>query len=186
VKPASNSLRCLGTLFDTGTGTGVTDGQLLERFATRDEAAAELAFSALLERHGPMVLGVCRKIVRDEHEAEDALQATFLVLAIKRGSLWVHDSLGPWLHRVACRIAVRAKRAARRREEAEQRGARDERSRFASTDWDNLEEIIDEELDRLPERHRAPVVLCDLEGQSYEQAARHLNCPVGTVKSRLA
>ncbi len=109
VKLTGTSLRNLGTLFDGGTVTGLTDGQLLERFGTRGDAAADLAFAALLERHGPMVMGVCRKIVRDEHEAEDAFQATFLVLAIKGRSLWVRDSLGPWLHRVACRIAVRTR-----------------------------------------------------------------------------
>jgi RNA polymerase sigma factor (sigma-70 family) len=186
VKLTSSNLRSLGTLFDGGTVTGLTDGQLLERFGTGGNAAAELAFTALVERHGPMVLGVCRKIVRDGHEAEDAFQATFLVLAIKGRSLWVNDSLGPWLHRVACRIAVRVKLAARRRREAEEGAAREDRSRPGSTEWADWEEVLAQELDRVPERYRAPVILCDLESRSYEDAARHLGCPVGTVKSRLA
>src|SRR5262249_21369492 len=96
-------------LFDAGTAAGWTDGQLLERFATHGGDSAELAFAALVERHGPMVWRVCRAILDDEHEAEDAFQATFLVLVRKTGSLWVRDSLGPWLHRVARRAAVRAR-----------------------------------------------------------------------------
>jgi DNA-directed RNA polymerase specialized sigma24 family protein len=103
------------TLFEAGTVTGLTDGQLLERFATRRDLGSELAFTALVERHGPMVLRACRGILRDDHEAMDAFQATFLVLARKGGSLWVRDSIGPWLHRVACRAAGRAKRASARR-----------------------------------------------------------------------
>lgn len=88
--------------------TGLTDRQLLERFATHHDQVGELAFEVLVERHGPMVLRACRSIARDEHDAMDAFQATFLVLVRKRGSLWVQDSLGPWLHRVACRAAGRA------------------------------------------------------------------------------
>src|SRR5262249_12014465 len=110
-------------LFDDGVTAGLTDGQILERFATRRGEAAELAFGALVERHGPMVLRTCRGILRDEHDASDAFQATFLVLVLKGGSLWVKDSLGPWLHRVACRVAVRAKVAAIRRGEAERAAA---------------------------------------------------------------
>jgi RNA polymerase sigma factor (sigma-70 family) len=186
VKLTGTNLRSLGTLFDGGTVTGLTDGQLLERFRTSGDAAAELAFAALVERHGPMVLGVCRKIVRDEHESEDVFQATFLVLATKRRSLWVKDSLGPWLHRVACRIAVRAKLASQRRREAEQQAACEDRGRPGFTEGADWGEILAQELERVPERYRAPVILCDLESRSYEDAARHLGCPVGTVKSRLA
>src|SRR5829696_3053585 len=107
----------LEALFEAGTLAGLTDGQLLERFATRRrrDDAAELAFAALVERHGPMVLRACRGILRDDHEAMDAFQATFLVLVHKAPSLWVRDSLGPWLHRVACRAAGRARAQARRR-----------------------------------------------------------------------
>ena len=105
----------LKTLFEDGVPAGLTDGQLLERFATGRGEAAELAFAILVERHGPMVLRAARGILRDDHEAMDAFQATFLILVRKGRSLWVRDSLGPWLHRVACRAAVRARAEASRR-----------------------------------------------------------------------
>src|SRR5689334_12431253 len=97
----SNSLGHLHTLFNVGTVAGLWDGQLLEWYTSRGGEAAELAFSALVERHGPMVLRVCQSLIRDKHEAQDAFQATFLVLVRRAGSLWVRDSLGPWLHEVA-------------------------------------------------------------------------------------
>jgi len=174
------------TLFDAGTATGLTDGQLLERFATRRDAASEVAFAALVERHGPMVLRACRAVLRDDHEALDAFQATFLVLARKGGTLWVRDSIGPWLHRVACRAACRAKKAAARRRALEQRAAELAERRAGAPGRDELAALIHEEVDRLPERYRTAVVLCDLEGRTCEEAARHLGCPVGTVGSRLA
>ncbi len=107
-------------LFGMGTLAGLTDGQLLERFAARRDEAGELAFAALLDRHGPMVLGVCGSLLGDPYDAEDAFQATFLVLARKARTLWVRDTIGPWLHAVAHRIATRAlsDRARRRRHEA--------------------------------------------------------------------
>jgi RNA polymerase sigma factor (sigma-70 family) len=173
-------------LFEAGTATGLTDGQLLERFATRGGDPAETAFTALVERHGPMVWRVCRAILGDDHEAEDAFQATFLVLVRKSRSLWVRDSLGPWLHRVARRAAVRARVTAGRRRLAE-RGAMAMRdSQRDEPVGDELVALIHAEIDRLPDRFRMPVVLCDVEGRSYVEAARHLHCPVGTVKSRLA
>jgi RNA polymerase sigma factor (sigma-70 family) len=175
----------LRTLFGVGSMTGLTDGQLLERFAVGRGEAAELAFAAIIERHGPMVLRTCRAILRSDHEAEDAFQATFLVLVIKAGSLWVEDSLGPWLHRVACRIAVRARSAADRRRETERRAAEMSGSP-RSDEGRELGPILHEEIDRLPSRYRIPIVLCDLEGRTQDEAARHLKCPIGTVKSRLA
>ncbi len=111
------------SLFDNGTVAGLTDGQLLERFATDQGSAAGMAFEAIVERHGPMVLRVCRGILRNEHDAHDAFQATFLVLIRKGRSLWVRESLGPWLHRVACRAAIRARRASKRRTMIEQKMA---------------------------------------------------------------
>jgi len=176
----------LRTLFHTGSLTGLTDGQLLERYALRDGEAAELAFATLVARHGAMVWCTCRAVLRDDHDAGDAFQAVFLVLVRKARSLWVRDSLGPWLHRVALRAALGVKREANRRKEAEQRVAE------LAGGWtdggmpDDLADIIHQEIDRLPERHRIPVVLCVLEERSHEEAARHLKCPVGTVKSRLA
>src|SRR5438874_934097 len=107
----SVATRHIQTLFNVGTIAGLSDGQLLEWYTTRTGEAADLAFSALVERHGPMVLRVCRSLVRDEHEAHDAFQATFLVLVRQAGKLWVHDSLGPWLHQVAWRVAACARAA---------------------------------------------------------------------------
>jgi HlyD family secretion protein len=114
-KTSGASLRYLGPLFDLGVASDLTDGQLLERFAAGPGSAAELAFAVLLERHGAMVLRVCRGILRDEHAAMDAFQATFLVLIHKSRWLWVRESLGPWLHRAACRAAGRLKRESTRR-----------------------------------------------------------------------
>ncbi len=178
--------RGLQTLFHAGSLVGVTDGPLLERFALRDGEASESAFAALVERHGALVWRTCRAVLRDEHEAADAFQATFLVLVRKAGSLWVRDSIAPWLHRVALRAANQARREARRRKEAEQRAAELNAGWTESAMPDDLADILHQEIDRLPERHRTVVVLCDLEERSYEEAARHLRCPVGTVKSRLA
>src|SRR5690349_14163763 len=102
-------LRSIRTLFQAGAIGGLSDGQLLEKYTTRGGEAAELAFEALVERHGPLVLRVCRSILCDEHEARDAFQATFLVLVRRAGSLWVKDSLGPWLHQVALRVSACAR-----------------------------------------------------------------------------
>ena len=181
------ALRPLQTLFSVGTFGTMTDGQLLDRFATGRDEAGELAFAVLVERHGPMVLRVCRAVLRDEHDAEDAFQATFLVLARRCGSLRVVDSLGPWLHGVARRVASAARMAAVRRRRHERKAAEllALRDACALGDFD-LEATLHEEIGRLPERYRVPVVLCLLEGLTHEQAARHLGWPVGTVKSRLA
>ena len=176
----------LRTLFHTGSLTGLTDGQLLERYALGDGEGAESAFTALVARHGAMVWYTCRAVLRDDHEAGDAFQAVFLVLVRKARSLWVRDSLGPWLHRVALRAAIQAKREAKRRERAEHRAAELNAGWTEGGMPDDLADIIHQEIDRLPERHRIAVVLCDLEGRSHEEAARSLRCPVGTVKSRLA
>ncbi|HEV3164179.1 MAG TPA: sigma-70 family RNA polymerase sigma factor, partial [Isosphaeraceae bacterium] len=185
-EPGGIAGRYLRTILDVGVMAGLTDGQLLERFETRGGDAAELAFAALVERHGPMVLRVCRGILRDEHDAMDAFQATFLVLVRKRGSLWVRDSLGPWLHLVACRAAGRARADAARRRALAQSAAKLMPSGTSDGIKDDLAAILHEEVERLPDRYREPIVLCDLEGRTCEEAARHLGCPVGTVGSRLA
>ncbi len=178
--------RYLRVLFDAGTLAGLTDGQLLERIGARRGESSEPDFATLVERHGPMVLRVCRAILRHEHEAEDAFQATFLVLVRKADSLWVRDSLGPWLYRVAYRIAVRAKIVSGRRKAAERQVAEMASDRFRAGGWSGPGPALYEEIDRLPDRYRVPVVLCDLEGRTYEAAARHVGCPIGTLKSRLA
>ena len=175
----------LKTLFNVGVVRDLTDGQLLERFATDRGEAAELAFAVLVERHGPMVLRVCRSVLSGEFESDDAFQATFLVLVQKARGLWVRDSLGPWLHQVAFRTASRARLSAarRRRHEAHAAATRPEAHTVKTAELDDL---LHEEIEMLPARYRAPVVLCDLEGCSHQQAARHLGWPVGTVKSRQA
>jgi RNA polymerase sigma factor (sigma-70 family) len=182
-------LHRLSALFNEGVTGVVTDGQLLERFATRGGAASELAFTALVERHGPVVMRLCRSVLRDEHEAQDAFQATFLVLAQRAESLWVRDSLGPWLHAVAYRVSSCARAAAIRRRRHERRHGELAAGRLAiypDDDRGDLKAAIHEEIAHLPEHYRAPLVLCDLEGCTHEQAARHLGWPVGTVKSRQA
>jgi RND family efflux transporter MFP subunit len=178
-------VRQLRTLFNLGTVGELTDGQLLEWFATERGEAAELAFAALVERHGPMVLRVGRGVLGDTNDAQDAFQATFLVLVKRARRLWVRDSLGPWLHQVAYRTASCARATAARHRRLERLVARSERESRPERDFE-LERLLHEEIDRLPERYRAPVVLCDLEGRTYEQAARHLGCPIGTVQSRLS
>jgi HlyD family secretion protein len=180
-------VRQLQTLYNIGTIGDLTDGQLLERFATDADEVAELAFSALVERHEAMVWRVCLAIVRDEHAAEDAFQATFLVLVRKARSLWVRDSLGPWLHEVASRTASYLRSTGIRRRKHEQRCAQRDAARSVEVgtlrDID-LDAAIHEEVNRLPEKYRAPIVLCDLEGRTHQEAARFLGWPIGTVKSR--
>ena len=179
-------LRDLNTLFSVGTIGALTDAQLLDRFTSHRDETAELAFRALVERHGPMVLRVCRAVLRDTHDADDAFQATFLVLLRRGGTLWVRDSLGPWLHQVAYRTASCARSAAARRRRHELRAAELTARHPDDGDRDDLGEVVHEEVGRLPQRYREVVVLCLLEGLTPEQAARHLKCPVGTVHSRLA
>jgi RNA polymerase sigma factor (sigma-70 family) len=159
------------------------DAQLLERFVRRRD---EPAFAALVVRHGPMVLSVCRRLLRDTQEAEDAFQATFLVLARKAGGLRWHPPLGPWLYGVAYRVATRQRGRACRRQAREQAGADlDALPAAAPAPADDVA-AVHEEVRRLPERYRAPVVLCYLQGKTNEEAAGELGCPVGTVKGRLA
>jgi RNA polymerase sigma factor (sigma-70 family) len=189
VKNSGHALLHLRTLFNVGAIGALSDGQLLEQFATGRGEPRELAFAALVERHGPFVLRVCRSVLRDEAAAEDAFQATFLALARKAGSLWAHDSLAPWLHQAAYRAAVHDRSATIRRRSHEHVAAALRPGSVAPphhANDDDLETIIHEEIDRLPARFRVAVVLCDLEGRTHEQAARHLGCAVGTVKSRLA
>jgi RNA polymerase sigma factor (sigma-70 family) len=180
------SLRPLQALFGVGTFGGLSDGQLLDRFARGHDEAGELAFAVLVERHGPMVLRVCRAVLHDEHEAEDAFQATFLVLSRRCGSIRVGESVGPWLYGVAWRVASAARMAADRRRRHERKAAELAPPPVVVEGDFDLERSLHDEIGRLPERYRVPVVLCLLEGFSHEQAARHLGWPLGTVKSRLA
>lgn len=184
------ALRDVQTLFEAGTAGGLTDGQLLEEFRDAGGPARERAFAALVERHGPAVLRACRAILRDEHAAEDAFQAVFLVLARKAGSLRVRGSLAPWLHEVAVRVArgARAAGARRARHERQAAGRADPTTRDPDAVAIDLDvgSALHEEIDRLPDRYRAPIVLCFLDGLTREQAAGRLRCPLGTLQSRLA
>jgi RNA polymerase sigma factor (sigma-70 family) len=165
---------------------GPTDVQLLERFVRRND---QLAFAALVRRHGPMVLGVCRRVLRDAHEAEDAFQATFLVLARKSASLRKPEALAGWLYGVAYRTAVKARDRSARWRQAQEEFAEPADEAGGSLEvlaWRELQAVLDEEIQRLPARYRGPVVLCCLEGQTYQEAGRRLGCPAGTVAGRLS
>jgi RNA polymerase sigma factor (sigma-70 family) len=181
-----SALQDLNMLFNAGTIGGLADAQLLERFVSDRDEIAELAFRVLVERHGPMVLRVCRGVLCDEHEAHDAFQATFLVLVRRAGSLWARDSLAPWLHQVAYRTATRARSATARRRRHERRAAEMKAPPHECVDRADLGGVIHHAMGQLPERYREAIVLCLLEGLTPAQAARQLNCPVGTVHSRLA
>jgi RNA polymerase sigma factor (sigma-70 family) len=178
------AMRHIRLLFGEGTLGALPDAQLLERYvAHRDEPA----FNALVHRHGPMVLAVCRGVLDDPNDADDAFQATFLLFARKAGTLWVNASLGGWLHRVAWRIAFQVKSQAVRRRDQERRAAEMAGPpRSAGPPWDDTQLILHQEIDRLPERFRKPIVLCYLEGMTYQQAASHLRWSEATTQGRLA
>ncbi len=177
--------------------SALSDGQLLDCFLRGRE---EAAFAALVRRHGPMVLGVCRRVLRHVHDAEDAFQAVFLVLVRKATSLRGRDTIGNWLHGVAYHTALKARAASVRRRAKEYQAARDQAARYQAPEqqparhgaahdpdsWHDLVPLLDRELQRLPEKYRAAVVLCDLEGKSRKDAAALLRIPEGTLSSRLA
>ena len=181
-------LRQIHSLLQTGIVGDLTDGQLLEQFTKLRSESAHAAFKAIVERHGPMVWRVCRRVLTHSHDVEDAFQATFLVLAQHARSVRRKDSVASWLHGVAYRVACCARSAEARRKTHEQRYAKG-KSQITFPDalpFTELSEQLDEELARLPQRYRAPLVLCDLEDLTHEQAALQLGWPVGTVKSRLS
>ena len=177
--------RSLGALFGTGVVGDLPDGQLLERFTTGQDAD-EPAFDALVERHGPMVLRVCRRLLDDPNDAEDAFQATFLVLLRRARSIRHSGSLAAWLHGVALRVASRARVESARRRRIERHAVRQATERNDEPDRRDLEALIDLELARLPKKYREPIVLCYLEELTHEGAADRLGWPVGTVRGRLA
>jgi RNA polymerase sigma factor (sigma-70 family) len=181
----------LDGLFRFGAAGQLSDEELLGRFVARRDEAAEAAFAALVERHGPMVLGVCRRVLGDRHEAEDAFQATFLVLTRKASAIAGRGQLANWLFGVACRTALGARTRGTRRKAREQRAQAISGSSVTPAGDDEvarceLRSILDEELARLPERYRGAVVLCELEGLSRRTAARRLGISEGTLASRLA
>ncbi|HEV3256015.1 MAG TPA: LpqB family beta-propeller domain-containing protein [Gemmataceae bacterium] len=161
-----------------------TDAQLLDRFIKHQD---EAAFESLLHRHGPLVLSVCREILDDAHDAEDAFQATFLVLVRKARSIRKRTALRSWLYGVAYRIAVRAKAHARKRRCHERQGVDMESAQpLTPVDWQQLAPALHEELCRLPDKYRLPILLCYFEKKTYEEAAGELGWPLGTLKKRLS
>src|SRR5215831_3890893 len=176
--------RSSGPLSPARYGEETSDALLLERFI---EQWDQTAFRDLVRRHGPMVLGVCHRILRDPHAAEDAFQATFLLLVRKAGSVRKRGSVGPWLYGVAQRVALEARGATSRRPvpaplDLEVAGADD----HDGLERDELHAALHEELGRLPEKYRAPMVICYFEGLPHEAVARRLGWPLGTVRSRIA
>ena len=182
--PMASPSRSSESLIPAWYGDEVSDALLLDRFI---EQWDEAAFRDLVRRHGPMVLGVCRRILRDPHAAEDSFQATFLLLVRKAGSVRKRESVGPWLYGVARRVALEARGATSRRHvlarlDPEVPGVDDR----VDIERDELHAALHEELGRLPEKYRAPLVLCYIEGLPHEAVARQLGWPLGTVRVRIA
>ncbi len=183
-RQAGTILQHIRNLVDAETTKNLADSQLLQDFAARQE---EAAFAALVRRHGALVWGVCQHFLHHEQDAEDAFQATFLVLARRAASIRKTQSVSSFLYGVAYRIALRVKQRARRRKARELQAAggpiEKPRDDFA---WRELQAMLDEEVARLPEKYRSPFVLCCLEGKSRDEAAHELRCKVGTISSRIA
>jgi RNA polymerase sigma factor (sigma-70 family) len=176
-------LRHLRKLVPARNDLDLPDHQLLERFATHHDDAA---FATLLKRHGSMVLGVCRSVLRNWHDADDAFQATFLVLARKAGSIHRRDCVSSWLHRVAYHLAVDVQADAARRKVLEKRAVpMPSANPVLDASLRELHAVLNEELQQLPEEYQAPLILCGLEEQTVEQAARQLGWTRSTVKGRL-
>src|SRR5579872_2831868 len=178
------ALRDVGRLVGQARAASDTDELLLDRFFNGHDAGA---FELLVRRHGPMVLGVCRRVLGEAHDAEDAFQATFLILLRKGRSFVPRGKLANYLYTVARRVALRARATRARRRDCERQAMCDKpRSSTPEPDtaWE-LRAILDEELLHLPEIYRVPVILCYLEGRTQEAAARELGWPVGTLFTRL-
>jgi RNA polymerase sigma-70 factor (ECF subfamily) len=183
-KPLPNPAGFSGKGADSRAFDALSDRELLEWFVRRRD---EAAFATMVKRHGPMVLSVCRRVLRHSHDADDAFQATFLVLTQKAPRLRQPELLANWLFGVAYRTALHARQRAARRSELEREAAK---IRMTSGDAESkaleLRRVLDEELQRLPEKYRAPLVLCYLEGKTNEEAARLLGWPSGSMSHRLA
>jgi RNA polymerase sigma factor (sigma-70 family) len=183
-QPLRNLVHRLRRLADPAADGGLSDSQLLERFVSRRD---EAAFEVLVWRHGAMVLGVCRRLLRHDQDAEDAFQATFLALVRQAGSIRRREAVAAWLYRVAYRVALEARALAAAQAQREQ-PCPDLPAPDASNElvWRDLRPVLDEEVNSLPEKYRTPFILCYLQGKTNEEAARQLGCPRGTVLSRLA
>jgi RNA polymerase sigma factor (sigma-70 family) len=174
----------MGEVLQHLRGAGLTDGQLLEDFISRREGAA---LAALVRRHGPMVWGTVRRALRNYHDAEDAFQATFLVLVRRAASVVPREMVANWLYGVARQTARKARATAARRKGRERQVTEmPEPAAGGQEAWRELQPLLDEELGRLPDTYRAVIVLCDLEGKTRKEAARQLGVPEGTVAGRLA
>ncbi len=163
-------------------GAGLADGELLELYAARRD---EAAFEALVRRHGPMVLRVCRRVLRNEADAEDAFQATFLVLVRKAASIRCPNTVSNWLYGVAYNTALKAKAMNHKRQAKERESATVPKGETRGEVWREVQALLDAELSGLPDKYRIPIVLCDLEGKTIKEAARHLGWPQGTLATRL-
>jgi RNA polymerase sigma factor (sigma-70 family) len=161
----------------------MSERELLERFVGDNDHEA---FRALIERHGPMVLGICRRVISAPHDVEDAFQTTFLILARSAGTIKQRDSIGPWLRRVALRVARKARFAFHNRFARESCDAWFVEAPASEQPDPLLIPVLHEEMGRLPDRYRLPLVLCYFEGMTNEEAAVQLRCPVGTIKGRLS
>jgi RNA polymerase sigma factor (sigma-70 family) len=165
-------------------GAGLTDGQLLKDYVKRRE---EAALAALVHRHGPMVWGVCRRVLRNDHDAEDAFQATFLVLVRKAGSIASPELLANWLYGVAHQTALKARATSAKRKVRESQVVEMPEPAVTERDlWNDLLPLLDHELSRLPDKYRVAIVLCELEGKTRKEAARQLGVPEGTLAARVA
>ena len=171
-------------------GTGLTDGQLLESYLSRRD---EAAIAALVRRHGNMVWGVCRRVLPNHHDAEDAFQATFLVLVRKATSIVPREMVANWLYGVAHQTALKARamKAKRKAREGQVINMPEPQDRTRNADcgmleWEDVQPLLDEELSRLPDKYRVAIVLCDLEGKTRSEAARQLGVPDGTLAARVA
>src|SRR6516162_8732683 len=165
-------------------GARLTDGQLLEAFISRRD---EAALAALVKRHGPMVWGVCRRILRNYHDAEDAFQATFLVLVRKAASIASRELLANWLYGVAQQTALKARTTSANRRARERQVMEMPEPVTTEPDlWSDLQPLLDQELSHLPDKYRVAIVLCDLEGKTRKEAARQLGVPEGTLAARVA
>jgi RNA polymerase sigma-70 factor (ECF subfamily) len=181
---ASKIVQHLRTTVLRPEGAGLTDGQLLEGYLRQRE---ETLFAALVRRHGPMVWGVCRRLVPNFHDAEDAFQATFLILVRKAESIRPREMVANWLYGVAYHTAQKARALAAKRATRERQVlTMPEPETLTQEREPDLEPHLDRELQRLPEKYRVPILLCDLEGKTYKEAARQLGCPEGTLAARLA
>src|SRR6516225_4632334 len=164
-------------------GDDLSDGQLLARFINQHD---EAAFAALVKRHGPMVLGVCRRLLGNVHDADDAFQATFLILVHKAASLKSRELVGNWLYGVAYKTALAARaKNSRRRSKEKQVIAMTEPAVTPPDDWSEVRPMLDQELSRLGHDYREAIVLCDLEGKTRKEAARKLGIPESTFSGRL-